>query len=49
MALQSGGFTTYNEFDLAPGASYAVVCFTINVETGVPHVMDGIGTVFDVE
>lgn len=47
-ALQSGGQTTYNEFDLAPG-TYAVVCFIIDLGTGRPHLMDGMVTIFTVE
>lgn len=47
-ALQSGGQTTWNAFDLAPG-SYAVVCFIIDPVTGRPHVIDGMATVFAVE
>ena len=47
-ALQSGGYTTYNEFDLSPG-TYAVICYILNVETGVPHLIDGMVTVFTAE
>ena len=47
-ALQSGGFSTYQEFDLDPG-TYAVICFIIDPATGMPHVMDGMVTVFTVE
>ena len=47
-ALQSGGQTTYNEFDLEPG-TYAVVCFIIDPGTGRPHLMDGMVTTFTVE
>jgi hypothetical protein len=47
-ALQSGGYTTYQEFDLDPG-TYAVICFIIDPETGMPHVMNGMVTVFTVE
>ncbi len=47
-ALQSGGQTTYNEFDLTPG-TYAVVCFIIDPGTGRPHFMDGMVTTFTVE
>ena len=47
-ALQSGGISTLIELDLEPGESYAVVCFIINPETGTPHVLDGMVTVFDV-
>lgn len=48
VALQSGGQTTWNEFDLAPG-TYAVVCFIIDIENGRPHLMDGMVTTFTVE
>lgn len=48
VALQSGGYTTWNEFDLAPG-SYAVICYIIDPETGRPHVLDGMVTVFTVQ
>jgi len=46
-ALQSGGQTTWNEFDLSPG-TYAVICFIIDIETGRPHLMDGMVTTFTV-
>jgi hypothetical protein len=46
-ALQSGGQTTWAEFDLEP-ATYAVICFIIDPATGRPHVLDGMVTVFDV-
>ena len=44
-ALQSGGATTWAEFDLEP-ATYAVICFIINPDTGRPHAADGMVTVF---
>ena len=47
-ALQSGGISTLIELDLPVGQSYAVVCFIINPETGTPHFLDGMVTVFDV-
>lgn len=47
-ALQSGGQTTWNAWNLEPG-SYAVICFIIDPVTGRPHVMDGMATVFTVE
>lgn len=47
-ALQSGGATTWYEFDLAPG-TYAVICYIIDPETQMPHFMDGMITVFEVE
>jgi hypothetical protein len=46
-ALQSGGQTTWAEFDLDP-ATYAVICFIIDPATGRPHVLDGMATVFAV-
>ncbi len=46
-ALQSGGWTTWAEFDLK-SATYAVICFIIDPETGRPHAADGMVTVFDV-
>jgi len=47
-ALQSGGYTTYVGLDLQPG-TYAVICFIINHHTGMPHLLDGMVTVFTVE
>lgn len=47
-ALQSGGWTTWAEFDLKP-ATYAVICFIINPDSGRPHAADGMVTVFTVE
>ncbi len=47
-ALQSGGQTTWAEFDLKP-ATYAVVCFIIDEHTGRPHAADGMVTVFTVQ
>jgi len=46
-ALQSGGQTTWVEFDLSPG-TYAVVCYIIDPMTGNPHVLDGMATTFTV-
>jgi hypothetical protein len=46
-ALQSGGQTTWVEFDLAPG-TYAVVCYIIDPHTFRPHALDGMVTVFTV-
>lgn len=46
-ALQSGGQTTWAEFDLRP-ATYAVICFIFDPVTGRPHVVDGMATVFTV-
>ncbi len=47
-ALQSGGATTWSEFNLKP-ATYAVICFIMDHETGRPHAADGMVTVFTVE
>jgi hypothetical protein len=47
-ALQSGGRTTWAEFDLDP-ATYAVICFIIDPATDRPHVIDGMAAVFTVE
>lgn len=47
-ALQSGGQTTWAEFDLKPG-HYAAICFIIDLETGMPHAVNGMVTTFDVE
>lgn len=47
-ALQSGNTTTWAEFDLDP-ATYAVICFINNPDTGRPHAADGMVTVFPVE
>jgi hypothetical protein len=44
-ALQSGGQTTWAEFDLKP-ATYAVICYIFDPATGRPHVIDGMATVF---
>jgi hypothetical protein len=47
-ALQSGGQTTWVEYDLDPG-SYAVICYVVDPHSGRPHVLDGMVTVFAVE
>ncbi|MDP9472790.1 MAG: hypothetical protein M3Q71_19355 [Chloroflexota bacterium] len=47
-ALQSGGQTTWVEFDLEP-ATYAVISYIFDPATGRPHVIDGMVTVFTVE
>jgi hypothetical protein len=47
-ALQSGGQTTWAEFDLE-SATYAVICFIFDPFTARPHVIDGMATVFAVE
>jgi hypothetical protein len=46
-ALQSGGQTTWAEFDLKPG-SYALVCFIMEEGVYRPHLLDGMVTVFTV-
>ena len=46
-ALQSGGQTTWVEFDLAPG-TYAVVCYIIDPHTFRPHALDGMVQIFTV-
>jgi len=46
-ALQSGGQTTWIEFDLDPG-KYAVICYIIDPMSGRPHVADGMVTTFNV-
>ena len=45
--MQSGGQTIWSEFDLDPG-TYAVICFILDHETGRPHAVDGMVTVFTV-
>jgi len=47
-ALQSGGQTTWQEFDLDPG-TYAILCFIVDPGTGEPHIMNGMVTTFVVE
>jgi hypothetical protein len=50
-ALQSGGTTTWNEFDLEPG-TYAILCFisdTGDPDDWQPHLLDGMITIFEVE
>jgi hypothetical protein len=47
-AMQSGGTVTWTEFDFQPG-TYAVICFIMDDEQSMPHVMDGMVTTFDVE
>jgi hypothetical protein len=46
-ALQSGGHTTWNEFDLKPG-TYALICFISDSDMGMPHLFGGMVTVFTV-
>lgn len=45
--MQTGGITTWAEFDLEPG-TYAVICFIADPATGHPHVMEGMVSVFTV-
>jgi hypothetical protein len=47
-ALQSGGQTTWQEYDLDPG-TYAILCFIIDPATKEPHLMNGMVTTFVVE
>jgi hypothetical protein len=47
-AMQSGGTVTYTEFDFEPG-TYAVICYIMDDEQSMPHVMDGMVTIFNVE
>jgi hypothetical protein len=46
-ALQSGGTTTWVEFDLEPG-TYAVICFIMEDGVFRPHLLDGMVTIFTV-
>ena len=46
-ALQSGGQTTWAEFDLLPG-NYAVICYIMDPMTEQPHVLSGMMTTFTV-
>jgi hypothetical protein len=47
-AIQSGGQTTWQEFDLDPG-TYAITCLIIDPATGVPHLLDGMVRTFTAE
>ena len=47
-ALQSGGTTTWVEFNLTPG-TWAVICFIMEEGVYRPHLLDGMVTVFTVE
>ncbi|MGB3306486.1 MAG: hypothetical protein WBA63_09905 [Thermomicrobiales bacterium] len=47
-ALQSGGATTWTGFDFEPG-TYAVICYIFDLETGMPHFVNGMVTMFIVE
>ncbi len=47
-ALQSGGQTIYNEFDLT-SSTYAVVCSIIDAGTSCLHLQDGMVTTLTVE
>lgn len=44
-ALQSGGQTTWAEFDLDPG-TYALICYIMEPDVFRPHLMDGMVTTF---
>jgi hypothetical protein len=46
-ALQSGGQTTWAEFDLKPG-SYALICFIMEEGVYRPHLLDGMVKIFTV-
>jgi len=46
-ALQSGGNTTWVEFDLTPG-TWALICFIMEDGVFQPHLLDGMVTVFTV-
>jgi hypothetical protein len=46
-ALQSGGQTTWAEFNLKPG-TYATICFIFDLATGQPHALNGMVTTFTV-
>lgn len=43
-ALQSGGQTTWAEFDLKPG-NYALICYIMDPEIMRPHMLDGMVTI----
>lgn len=47
-AMQSPGTVTWTAFDHEPG-TYAVICFIMDDEQSMPHMMDGQVTVFEVE
>lgn len=47
-AMQSPGTVTWTAFDHDPG-TYAVICFIMDDEESMPHMMDGMVTVFEVE
>lgn len=47
-ALQSGGTTTWVEFNLTPG-TYAVICFIMEDGVFRPHMLDGMVTILNVE
>jgi hypothetical protein len=44
-AVQSGGQTTWAEFDLVPG-NYALICYIMEPDVFRPHLMDGMVTTF---
>lgn len=45
--MQSPGTVTWTAFDHDPG-TYAVICFIMGDEESMPHMMDGMVTVFTV-
>ena len=47
-AMQSPGTVTWTAFDHDPG-TYAVICFIMDDEESMPHLLDGMVTVFEVE
>ncbi len=47
VGMQTGGITTWAEFDFEPG-TYAAICFIVDPATGHPHVMEGMVSVFAV-
>jgi hypothetical protein len=47
-AMQSPGTVTWTAFNHDPG-TYAVICFIMDDEQSMPHMMDGMVTVFEVE
>jgi hypothetical protein len=44
-AMQSAGTVTWMEFDFEPG-TYAAICFILDPDTELPHVLDGMVTQF---
>jgi hypothetical protein len=47
-AMQSAGTVTWTEFNFEPG-TYAAICFILDPDTELPHVLDGMVTQFVVE